>query len=46
MTPNEPPTAHTNMVSQYGKPLHQPTITRPGRTKMTADSVPAADAIV
>ena len=32
--------------SQYGKPVHHPTMIRPGRTKMIADSVPAADAIV
>src|SRR5215813_10282038 len=31
---------------QKGKPVHQPTITSPGRTKMTPDSVPAADATV
>jgi hypothetical protein len=32
--------------SQKGKPVHQPTMINPGRTKMIADSVPAADAIV
>ena len=34
------------MVIQYGKPCHQPTMTRPGSTKMIADSVPAALATV
>src|SRR5687767_11460966 len=32
--------------SQKGNPTHQPTITRPGSTKMIADSVPAAEATV
>jgi hypothetical protein len=31
---------------QNGNPVHQPTITRPGRTKMIAESVPAAEATV
>src|SRR5262245_32284309 len=31
---------------QNGKPVHHPTITRPGSTKMIAESVPAADATV
>ena len=31
---------------QNGKPVHQPTITRPGNTKMIDDSVPAAEATV
>jgi hypothetical protein len=46
ITPNMPPTAVTAAVVRYGKPCHQPTITRPGRTKMIAASVPAADATV
>src|SRR5271165_4726303 len=46
VTPRIPPMAHTANDSQYGNPVHQPTITRPGSTKMMADSVPAADAIV
>src|SRR5262249_45239434 len=29
-----------------GNPVHQPTITNPGSTKMIADNVPAADATV
>ena len=31
---------------QNGNPVHQPTMTRPGSTKMIAESVPAADATV
>ena len=31
---------------QNGKPLHQPIINRPGRTKITEDRVPAAEATV
>src|SRR2546423_12124264 len=31
---------------QKGKPVHQPTMTSPGSTKMIADRVPAADATV
>jgi hypothetical protein len=41
-----PPKPVAAMVIQYGKPCHQPTITRPGSTKMMADSVPAALATV
>ena len=41
-----PPSAQIANDSQYGKPVHQPTITRPGRTKMIEDNVPAADATV
>src|SRR5262245_51670379 len=41
-----PPATHTRHDSQNGNPVHQPTMTRPGRTKMIADSVPAADATV
>src|SRR5205823_12039584 len=32
--------------SQNGNPVHQPIITSPGKTKMIAESVPAADATV
>ena len=46
MTPRMPPIAQTATVVQYGNPDHQPIITRPGITKMIADNVPAADAIV
>ena len=46
MTPKMPPSAITATDSQKGKPVHQPTMIRPGRTKMIADNVPAAEAIV
>jgi hypothetical protein len=46
MTPSTPPKAHSVADIQYGKPLHQPIITRPGSTKMMDDSVPADDAMV
>ena len=46
MTLRMPPIAQTATVVQYGNPDHQPIITRPGITKMIADNVPAADAIV
>ena len=36
----------TATVIQYGKPVHQPIMMRPGSTKMIAASVPAADAMV
>src|SRR3954469_24784514 len=45
-TPSTPPLTQMRNDSQKGKPVHQPTITSPGRTKMIADSVPAADATV
>ena len=38
--------AITATDSQNGNPVHQPTMTRPGSTKMIALSVPAAEAIV
>ena len=46
MTPRIPPSAQTPNDSQYGNPVHQPTMTRPGSTKMMDESVPAADATV
>ncbi len=46
MTPRMPPIAITAADSQYGKPVHQPTITRPGSTNTIADSVPADEAMV
>src|SRR6185436_17246479 len=46
MTPRIPPATHTRHDVQNGNPVHHPTITSPGRTKMIADSVPAADATV
>ena len=45
-TPMMPPLAHTKNDVQKLKPVHQPTITRPGRTKMMDASAPAADATV
>src|SRR5678816_2435946 len=45
-TPRMPPLTQTRHDCQNGNPVHQPTITRPGRTKMIADRVPAADATV
>ena len=46
ITPRMPPRPITATDSQKGKPVHQPTMIRPGRTKMIADSVPAAEAMV
>ena len=47
MTPSTPPVAQTANVCQKGMaPVHQPTITSPGSTKMIDDSVPAAEATV
>ncbi len=45
-TPSVPPEAQTRKDCQKGKPLHQPTMTSPGSTKMMADSAPAAEATV
>src|SRR5215211_7330590 len=45
-TPRMPPATQTRQEVQKGKPVHQPTITSPGRTKMIAESVPAAEATV
>src|ERR1700756_665399 len=46
ITPRMPPTAQMPKEVQNGKPVHQPTITRPGSTNMMDESVPAADATV
>ncbi len=46
ITPRTPPRAQTPQVCQYGKPVHQPTITSPGSTKMIDESVPAEEATV
>src|SRR5207342_3298996 len=46
ITPRMPPSAQMANEAQYGKPVHQPMITRPGSTKMIDDSVPAAEATV
>src|SRR5215216_6911827 len=45
-TPSTPPLTQMRNDCQKGKPVHQPTITSPGNTKMIAESVPAADATV
>jgi hypothetical protein len=45
-TPSTPPLTQIRNDCQKGKPVHQPTITSPGRTKMIAESVPAAEATV
>ena len=45
-TPITPPLRQMRNDCQNGKPVHQPTMTSPGSTKMIAESVPAADATV
>jgi len=45
-TPIIPPDAHSRKLCQKGKPCHQPTMTRPGSTKMIEAMQPAADATV
>src|SRR5262245_56730047 len=45
-TPSTPPLTQMRDDCQNGNAVHQPTITRPGSTKMIAESVPAADATV
>ena len=45
-TPSIPPLRQMRNDCQNGNPVHQPTMTSPGRTKMIAESVPAADATV
>ncbi len=46
ITPKMPPMTQTPNDCQNGKPVHQPTITKPGKTKITDDKVPAAEATV
>lgn len=46
ITPSMPPSAQIPKESANGKPLHHPIITKPGSTKIIAESVPAADATV
>src|SRR5580700_7449261 len=46
ITPRMPPAAQIVNDCQNGNPVHQPTITSPGSTKITDESVPAADATV
>ena len=45
-TPSTPPLRQMKNDCQNGKPVHHPTITSPGKTKMIAESVPAAEATV
>src|SRR5207302_4994198 len=45
-TPSTPPLRQMKKDSQNGNPVHQPMITNPGKTKMIAESVPAAEATV
>src|SRR5262245_21810783 len=45
-TPSTPPLKQIKNDCQNGNPVHHPTITSPGNTKMIADNVPAADATV
>src|SRR5438093_3083972 len=45
-TPSTPPLRQMRNDCQKGNPVHQPTITNPGSTKMIAERVPAADATV
>ena len=45
-TPSTPPLTQMRKDCQKGNPVHQPTTTSPGSTKMIAESVPAADATV
>ncbi len=46
ITPRMPPITQAPNVARNGTLLHQPIISRPGSTKITDDSVPAAEAIV
>jgi hypothetical protein len=45
-TPSTPPLRQMRNDCQKGNPVHHPTITSPGRTKMIAERVPAAEATV
>ncbi len=46
ITPSTPPMAQAPKVGQNGTLAHQPTISKPGSTKITDASVPAAEAMV
>src|SRR6185437_11306519 len=46
MTPNTPPVAQISAEVQYGNPVHQPTITSPGSTKIMEERVPPTEATV
>ena len=45
-TPSDPPQEQSSNVCQNGNPCQYPIISRPGKMKIMADSVPAADACV
>ena len=45
-TPREPPQAQSKNVCQNGKPFQYPSISKPGKIKIMADNVPAAEACV
>ncbi len=45
-TPSTPPLTQIRNDCQNGNPVHHPTMTSPGSTKMMAERVPAADATV
>src|ERR1700680_61340 len=45
-TPSTPPLRQMKNDCQNGNSVHHPTITSPGKTKMIAESVPAAEATV
>ncbi len=46
ITPKTPPMQQAPKVGQNGTWAHQPTINKPGSTKITEASVPAAEAMV
>ena len=46
VTPSTPPNTQISTDSQNGKPVHQPTITSPGRTKMIELMAPPTEATV
>ena len=46
ITPRMPPSAQIAKEIQNGKPVHQPIMIKPGKTKMIDESVPAAEATV
>ena len=46
VTPRMPPKAQIRKDSQKGKPVHQPTMTRAGRTKMIEEMAPPTEATV
>ncbi len=46
VTPRMPPKAQIRKDCQKGKPVHQPTMTRPGSTKMIEEMAPPTEATV